>query len=49
MMKAGLPRPFAEAFAEMYGAFGSGKVTPKGDRMVSASTKVEDTLAELVR
>ena len=49
MTKAGLPKPYAEAFAEMYNAFGTGKVSPKGDRLEKASTSVEDTLAHLVK
>jgi uncharacterized protein YbjT (DUF2867 family) len=49
MTKAGVPKPFAEGFAEMYSAFGTGKVTPKGDRVVQGTTKAEDVIAELVQ
>jgi len=49
MTKAGVPKPFAESFAEMYSAFGTGKVTLKGDRMVQGTTNVEDVIAELVK
>src|SRR5262249_18587086 len=38
MVQGGVPKPYAEQFAEMYGAFGTGRVTPKGDRIVPAST-----------
>jgi len=49
MTQGGVPRPFAEAFAEMYDAFGTGKVAPKGDRIVKATTEVEATIAQLVK
>jgi uncharacterized protein YbjT (DUF2867 family) len=49
MTKAGLPKPFAESYAEMYNAFGTGKIAPKGDRIAQGSTKVEDVIAELVK
>jgi uncharacterized protein YbjT (DUF2867 family) len=49
LTKAGVPKPFAEAFAEMYAAFGAGKVAPKGDRIVKASAEVDGIIAELVK
>jgi uncharacterized protein YbjT (DUF2867 family) len=49
MTKAGVPKPFAEEFAEMYAAFGTGKVAPKGDRVVHGTTTVDEVIAELVR
>jgi uncharacterized protein YbjT (DUF2867 family) len=49
LTKAGLPKPFAEEFAEMYSAFGTGKVTPKGDRVVHGTTKVDEVIAALVK
>ncbi len=49
MMQAGLPKPFAEAFAEMYSAFATGKVAPKGDRVVKGTTEVDATLKHLVK
>jgi uncharacterized protein YbjT (DUF2867 family) len=49
LTKAGVPKPFAEQFAEMYSAFGTGKVTPKGDRLVQGTTKVDEVIAELVK
>jgi uncharacterized protein YbjT (DUF2867 family) len=49
MTKAGLPKPFAEAFAEMYSAFATGKVVPRGDRIVQGTTEVEAVIAELVK
>jgi uncharacterized protein YbjT (DUF2867 family) len=49
MTKAGVPKPFAVEFAEMYSAFGTGKVTSKGDRVVQGTTKVDEVIAELVK
>ena len=49
MTKAGLPRPFAEAFAEMYSAFATGKISPKGDRLEHGSTKLDDVIGELTK
>ena len=49
MTKAGVPKPFAEAFAEMYAAFGSGKIAPHGDRMVQGTTKLDDVIGEIAR
>jgi len=49
MTKAGVPKPFAEAFAEMYAAFATGKVGPKGDRLVQGSTKLDEVIATLVK
>ncbi|HUJ57281.1 MAG TPA: NmrA family NAD(P)-binding protein [Kofleriaceae bacterium] len=49
LVQAGVPRPFAVEFAEMYAAFGTGKVTSKGDRVEHGATKVEDVIAELVK
>jgi uncharacterized protein YbjT (DUF2867 family) len=49
MTKAGVPRPYAEAFSEMYAAFGTGKVVPKGDRIVKGTTEVDATIAQLVK
>jgi uncharacterized protein YbjT (DUF2867 family) len=49
LAKAGVPRPFAEAFAEMYGAFATGRVAPKGDRVVQGTTKIDEILAKLAK
>jgi hypothetical protein len=35
MIQAGLPRPVAEVYAEMYRAIGSGLITSNGDRTVT--------------
>jgi uncharacterized protein YbjT (DUF2867 family) len=49
MVQGGLPKPFAEQFTEMYAAFASGKVQPKGDRLVKGTTEVDATIAQLVK
>jgi uncharacterized protein YbjT (DUF2867 family) len=49
LTKGGVPKPYAEAFVEMYAAFGAGKVAPKGDRIVKGTTEVDATIAQLVK
>jgi uncharacterized protein YbjT (DUF2867 family) len=49
LIKAGVPKPFAEAVAEMYAAFATGKVAPKGDRVVRGAIEVDITIAQLVK
>lgn len=49
LTKAGVPKPFAEAYAEMYSAFGTGKIAPKGDRVVQGTTQVDAVIAQLVK
>ena len=48
MVQAGLPQPWAESFAEMYGAFAAGKVAPKGDRLLHGKTEIDETLRTLL-
>jgi uncharacterized protein YbjT (DUF2867 family) len=47
-LKQGLPQPVAEVFAEMYGAFASGKISPKGNRLVQGSTTLDETIKTLL-
>jgi uncharacterized protein YbjT (DUF2867 family) len=49
MTKGGVPKPWAEALAEMYAAFASGKVAPKGDRVVQGTTKLDDVIGDIAR
>jgi uncharacterized protein YbjT (DUF2867 family) len=49
MVQAGLPQQIAEAFAEMYEGFATGKITPKGDRTVQGQTALDDTIQNIVR
>jgi uncharacterized protein YbjT (DUF2867 family) len=48
LVKGGLPKPFAEAFAEMYGAFAKGLIAPKGDRLVQGKTTLDEVLRGLL-
>ncbi|MFO0550662.1 MAG: NmrA family NAD(P)-binding protein [Polyangiaceae bacterium] len=48
MMKGGLSKQFAEMYAEMYDGFGTGRITPKGDRAVVGKTTLDEVLATLV-
>jgi uncharacterized protein YbjT (DUF2867 family) len=47
LAQSGMPETLAEAFAEMYGAFNKGLVTPKGDRMVQGKTPIDDFIKSL--
>jgi uncharacterized protein YbjT (DUF2867 family) len=49
LTKAGVPKPYAEAFAEMYSAFATGKVSPKGDRIVQGTSKLDDVIGDIAR
>ena len=49
MTQAGFPPPFAEVFAEMYAAFVSGTIGPKGDRLVQGKTLLDETIRTLVK
>jgi uncharacterized protein YbjT (DUF2867 family) len=48
MVQAGLSRPIAEVYAEMYRAIGSGLITTKGDRTVDGTTAIDDVLPGLL-
>lgn len=48
MTTAGLPPHVAEAYAEMYRGFGSGNITPKGDRFVLGTTTLDEVVKALV-
>jgi uncharacterized protein YbjT (DUF2867 family) len=48
LTRAGLPTTFAEAVAEMYACFASGRVEPHGDRQVRTATTLDETLAALL-
>jgi uncharacterized protein YbjT (DUF2867 family) len=49
LTQAGLPEAFARALAEMNACFASGRVTPRGDRMVPGTTRLEELLPELLK
>jgi uncharacterized protein YbjT (DUF2867 family) len=46
LSRAGLPRPFAEAVAEMFACFASGRISPQGDRVEKATTTLDDVLRD---
>lgn len=48
LLQAGLPKPWAEVYAEMYAAFAAGIVKPSGDRFVNGTTTLDETLKTLV-
>jgi uncharacterized protein YbjT (DUF2867 family) len=48
-IKAGLPEPFARSVAELNACMASGRVTPRGDRMVPATTRLEEVLPGLLQ
>lgn len=48
LKQGGLSQQFAEMYAEMYGGFVSGAITPKGDRMVQGSTTLDEVIKGLV-
>lgn len=48
LVQSGVPPHIAEVFAEMYGAFNSGIISPKGDRLVEGKTPIDETIRELV-
>jgi uncharacterized protein YbjT (DUF2867 family) len=49
MTQAGVPKPMAEAFAEMYNAFNTGLVAPKGDRRETGTTPFADVIAQVAK
>ena len=44
MAEAGIPRPIADAIAEMFGAFNAGLITPQGDRSVVGGTPIDEVI-----
>jgi uncharacterized protein YbjT (DUF2867 family) len=48
LKQGGIPQSLAELFAEMYGAAASGKLAPKGDRLVHGETTLDEVLRTLV-
>src|SRR5262249_21274180 len=42
LVQAGMSQQLAEIMAEMYTGFGTGKIVPKGDRMLQATTQLDD-------
>ena len=48
LINAGVPRPWAEQYVEMYQGMLSGKVTPKGNRLVVGKTEIDSVIASLI-
>jgi uncharacterized protein YbjT (DUF2867 family) len=49
MIQAGVPEPFARALAELNACMASGRVIPRGDRMLAGTTSLEELLPELLQ
>lgn len=49
LVDAGVPRPIAEAIAEMFGAFNAGLIMPQGDRTLVGSMPIDDVITRYVR
>jgi uncharacterized protein YbjT (DUF2867 family) len=48
LVQAGLPKQLAEAYAEMFAGFASGRIQPKGDRLVQGKTTLDEVIKALV-
>jgi uncharacterized protein YbjT (DUF2867 family) len=48
LTNGGVPKPWAEQYVEMYQGMLSGKVIPKGDRIVVGQTQIDDVISTLV-
>ncbi|MEI8259539.1 MAG: NmrA family NAD(P)-binding protein [Deltaproteobacteria bacterium] len=48
LMQAGLPKPVAEQYAEMYDGAAKGLLTPAGDRLVQGKTTLDETIKNLL-
>ena len=48
LMQAGLSQAFAEAVAQLYACFGSGRVRPRGDRQLAGTTTLEETTTAML-
>jgi uncharacterized protein YbjT (DUF2867 family) len=48
LVEAGLPRPVANAVAEMFAAFNAGLIAPQGDRRLVGATTIEETIKHCV-
>lgn len=48
LVQAGFSKELAAIFAEMYAGFASGKIAPRGDRLVQGKTKIDEAIAAAV-
>jgi len=49
LINAGVPKPWAEQYVEMYQGMLSGKVAPRGDRTVVGKTEIDSVIDSLTR
>jgi uncharacterized protein YbjT (DUF2867 family) len=49
LVDAGVPRPIADAVAELFAAFNSGLIVPQGDRQLIGTTTIDTVIAQYVR
>lgn len=49
LMQGGVPKHFAELYAEMYGGFASGAIVPRGDRLVQGTTAIDGLIAAMAK
>jgi uncharacterized protein YbjT (DUF2867 family) len=49
LVEAGIPRPVADAIAEMFAAFNAGLIKPQGDRHLDGTTTIDDVVTHYVR
>jgi uncharacterized protein YbjT (DUF2867 family) len=48
LVNAGVPKPWAEQYVEMYLGMLSGKVIPKGERTVVGKTQIDEVISSLI-
>jgi uncharacterized protein YbjT (DUF2867 family) len=48
LTETGIPRPIADAVAEMFAAFNAGSITPQGDRQIVGTTTIEQVIGQHV-
>jgi uncharacterized protein YbjT (DUF2867 family) len=48
LVEAGIPRPIADAVAEMFAAFNAGLIKPQGDRCLVGATMIEEVIRRYV-
>jgi len=49
LINAGVPKPWAEQYVEMYQGMLSGKVAPRGDRIVVGKTEIDSVIDSLTK
>jgi uncharacterized protein YbjT (DUF2867 family) len=49
LAEAGVPRPIADAVAEMFAAFNAGSIIPQGDRSLVGTTPIGDVITRAMR